>query len=112
MPESGSIRLRRWHVPSEPDRPRPRLRLPRWNLLLPVAAAACYAGMQVLTRKLGGQSAASAMAIYIQGTFIVVSAGFFLVAGSGRFASDDQSEALEFLLRAWVPPPLVRSLHS
>ena len=26
--------------------------IPRWNLLLPVAAAACYAGMQVLTRKL------------------------------------------------------------
>jgi S-adenosylmethionine uptake transporter len=78
--------------------------IPRWNLLLPVAAAACYAGMQVLTRKLGGQSAASAMAIYIQGTFIVVSVGFFLVAGNGRFAREDQSEALEFLLRAWVWP--------
>ena len=76
----------------------------RWNLLLPVAAAACYAGMQVLTRKLGANSAASAMAIYIQGTFIVVSIGFFLVAGDGRFAGDSQSETLEFLLRAWVWP--------
>ena len=78
--------------------------IPRWNLALPVAAAACYAGMQVLTRKLGARSAASAMAIYIQGTFIVVSLGFFLVAGDGRFADDTDSEALEFLLRAWVWP--------
>ena len=78
--------------------------IPRWNLLLPVAAAACYSGMQVLTRKLGGQSAASAMAIYIQGTFIVVSLGFFLVAGDGRFSREGQSDALEFLLRTWVWP--------
>ncbi|MCP5026821.1 MAG: DMT family transporter [Actinomycetia bacterium] len=77
--------------------------IPRWNLLLPVTAAACYSGMQVLTRKLGGQSAASAMAIYIQGTFIVVSVGFYLVAGDGRFA-EGRSEALQFLLRAWVWP--------
>ena len=76
----------------------------RWNLVLPVAAAACYSGMQVLTRKLGAQSAASAMAIYIQSTFIVVSSAFFLVAGSGRFADDVSNEALEFLLRAWVWP--------
>ena len=78
--------------------------IPRWNLLLPVAAAACYAGMQVLTRKLGGQSTASAMAIYIQVTFIVVSLGFFVVAGDGRYADGRDSGALEFLLRAWVWP--------
>jgi len=78
--------------------------IPRWNLFLPVAAAACYSGMQVLTRKLGAQSAASAMAIYIQSTFIVVSVGFFLVAGDGRFAGDGRSEAAEFLFRAWVWP--------
>lgn len=76
----------------------------RWNLLLPVAAATCYAGMQVLTRKLGGESTASAMAIYIQGTFIAVSIGFFLIAGDGRFAPDRRGGALEFLLRAWVWP--------
>ena len=80
--------------------------IPRWNLALPVAAAACYAGMQVLTRKLGGGSAASAMAIYIQGTFLIVSVGFFVVAGNGRFAGDGRSEAVDFLLRAWVWPPL------
>lgn len=78
--------------------------IPRWNLALPVAAAACYAGMQVLTRKLGTRSVASAMAIYIQGTFLVVSTGFFVIAGDGRFAGDGQNEAVEFLLRAWVWP--------
>lgn len=77
----------------------------RWNLLLPVVAAACYAGMQVLTRKLGSASVASAMAIYLQGMFIVVSLGFFAVAGNGRFEDDVDNDALVFLLRAWVWPP-------
>jgi S-adenosylmethionine uptake transporter len=44
----------------------------RINLLLPVAAAMFYAGMQVLTRKLGAYTAASAMALYIQLTFLTV----------------------------------------
>ena len=44
------------------------------------------------------------MAIYIQATFIVVSVGFFVVAGDGRFTADRDGEALEFLLRAWVWP--------
>ena len=78
----------------------------RWNLLLPVAAASCYSGMQILTRKLGAASAASAMAIYIQATFIVVSLVFFVVAGDGRFAAGVEHEALVFLLRAWVWPPV------
>ncbi|MFW2383362.1 MAG: DMT family transporter [Acidimicrobiales bacterium] len=78
----------------------------RWNLLLPIAAAACYSGMQVLTRKLGAQSAASAMAIYIQSAFIVVSIAFFVVAGNGRFVDDVSDEALEFLLRPWVWPAI------
>ncbi len=76
----------------------------RWNLVLPVAAAACYSGMQILTRKLGAASAASAMAIYIQGSFIVVSLVFFLAVGDGRFATDLDHDALVFLLRAWVWP--------
>ncbi|MEM7340568.1 MAG: DMT family transporter [Actinomycetota bacterium] len=78
----------------------------RWNLLLPVAAAACYSGMQVLTRKLGATSAASAMAIYIQGTFVVVSVTMFVVAGDGRFADGLEHEALVFVLRAWTWPAL------
>jgi len=76
----------------------------RASLLLPVAAAACYAGMQVLTRKLGARSAASAMAIYIQSAFLVVSVGFFLVAGDGRYAEGVTHPAGIFLLRAWVWP--------
>lgn len=78
--------------------------VPRWALALPVLAAACYAGMQVLTRKLGAHSAASAMAIYIQGAFIAVSAGFWIVAGDGRFAQGLGPGPLEFLLRAWIWP--------
>lgn len=76
----------------------------RGALLLPVLAAFCYAGMQVLTRKLGVETRASAMAIYVQSCFILVSLGFFLVAGDGRFADGVESPAIVFLLRAWVWP--------
>lgn len=78
--------------------------IPRGALLLPVAAAACYAGMQILTRKLGVASAASAMAIYIQVTFIAVSLAFYAVAGDGRFAEGIRNDSLKFLLRAWIWP--------
>lgn len=73
-------------------------------LLLPVAAALTYALTQLLTRKLGVESKASALAVYIQGMFIVVSAGFFLVAGDGRFALGSSNPSVQFLLRAWVWP--------
>lgn len=73
-------------------------------LVLPVLSALTYALNQVLTRKLGVASKASAMAVYIQATFIVVSVGFFLVAGDGRFAEGTTSAPLVFLLRAWVWP--------
>ncbi|WP_430523013.1 DMT family transporter [Ponticoccus litoralis] len=53
----------------------------RLVLLLPVIAALLYALMQVLTRRLGVTTRASAMAVYTQGTFLIVSTGFFLVAG-------------------------------
>ena len=76
----------------------------RVSLLLPLAAAACYAGMQVLTRKLGVRSAASAMAVYIQACFLVVSILFFLVAGDGRFVDGASHPSLVFLLREWVWP--------
>jgi S-adenosylmethionine uptake transporter len=78
--------------------------VPRWALFLPVLAAACYAGMQVLTRKLGARSAASAMAIYIQSAFILVSLCFWVFAGDGRYAEGLGAGPLEFLLRAWVWP--------
>jgi S-adenosylmethionine uptake transporter len=44
------------------------------------------------------------MAVYIQGIFIVVSVGFFIVAGDGRFAVGVENGSVQFLLRAWVWP--------
>lgn len=73
-------------------------------LLLPVLAAFAYAFLQIMTRALGVQSKASAMAFYIQATFILVSLSFFLVAGDGRYAENQESEVLIFLLRAWSWP--------
>jgi len=73
-------------------------------LLLPILAALAYAFLQILTRKLGGKSKASAMAVYIQATFIFVSICFWLVAGDGSYAQGQENEVLIFLLRAWTWP--------
>jgi S-adenosylmethionine uptake transporter len=78
---------------------------PRVVLLLPVLAAVTYALLQLMTRKLGATTAASAMAVYIQATFIVVSLAFFAVAGDGRFAEGSENGSVQFLLRAWSWPP-------
>lgn len=75
-------------------------------LFLPVVAALAYAGLQLLTRKLGTTTKASALAVYIQGVFILVSVAFFLVAGDGRYAAQVDDPSLQFLLRAWVWPQL------
>jgi S-adenosylmethionine uptake transporter len=80
------------------------LQASRLVLLLPVVAALTYALNQLMTRKLGVHSKASALAIYIQGTFLVVSIGFFIFAGDGRFATQDSAPSMQFLLRAWVWP--------
>ncbi|KPP84840.1 MAG: S-adenosylmethionine uptake transporter [Rhodobacteraceae bacterium HLUCCA08] len=77
---------------------------PLWAYPLPMLAALFYAVMQILTRRLGVASSAAAMAFYIQGAFLLVSAGFFVVAGDGRFAETTPNEALQFLLRAWTWP--------
>jgi len=76
----------------------------RIALLLPILAAFAYACMQILTRRLRASAPASAMAVYIQGVFIVVSLGFFLVAGDGRYAANAESRTMQFLLRAWTWP--------
>jgi S-adenosylmethionine uptake transporter len=60
--------------------------------------------MQILARKLGGRSKASAMAIYVQGTLLAVSLMFWIVAGDGRFAEGSDNESVTFLLRAWAWP--------
>ncbi len=73
-------------------------------LLLPIVAALTYALNQILTRRLGASTKASALAVHIQGMFIIVSLGFYLVAGDGRFAEGTDNPSLQFLLRAWVWP--------
>lgn len=77
---------------------------PFFIYLLPVAAALTYALNQVMTRMLGVASKASAMAVYVQATFIIASLGFWVVAGDGRFAEGLENESLIFLLRAWQMP--------
>jgi len=76
----------------------------RLVLLLPVIGAFGYAMMQVLTRKLGVTSKASALSAYIQATFLVVSLGFYLVAGDGRYAEQFDNASMQFLLREWIWP--------
>lgn len=73
-------------------------------LFLPILAAFTYALYQILTRKLGATTKASAMAVYIQGIFILVSLGFFAIAGDGRFAEHSANESVRFLLRPWIWP--------
>ncbi|THH34431.1 DMT family transporter [Aliishimia ponticola] len=80
------------------------LEVPRIVLLLPVLSALTYALNQILTRRLGVESKASAMSVYIQVTFIIVSLGFYAVAGDGRFAEGQTNESVIFLLRAWRWP--------
>lgn len=71
--------------------------------LLPFGAAFCYAGLHVLTRKMGSSERASTMAFYIQLTFVITSAIMGIAFGDGRYSTQD-SAALEFLLRTWVFP--------
>ncbi|MDP6967685.1 MAG: DMT family transporter [Gammaproteobacteria bacterium] len=75
-----------------------------WVYALPVGAAAAYAAMQVMTRKLGVYTKASALAVYIQGVFLLVSIGFYWFAGDGHLAVGVENKSLLFLLREWVWP--------
>lgn len=77
--------------------------------ILPVLAAVCYAGMQMLTRKLGVTSKAATLSFYIQITFLTVSAFVGLSIGDGRFSGTD-NVTLEFLLRAWIWPTQLDAL--
>ncbi|MCA0871777.1 DMT family transporter [Seohaeicola saemankumensis] len=80
------------------------LQASRIVLLLPVVAALTYAILQLMTRKLGATTKASALAVYIQGVFIIVSLGFWIVAGDGRFAEGSDNASIQFLFRAWIRP--------
>lgn len=75
-----------------------------WLVMLPVLAALFYATMSVLTRKLGGTSRASALALHIHLSFLIFGAGMYFAVGDGRFAEGVENPALDFLLRAWVWP--------
>ncbi len=80
------------------------LEVSRLVLLLPVVAAITYALNQLMTRRLGVKAKASVLSVYIQATFIVVSIGFFVVAGDGGLVPEGAGTSLTFLLRAWVWP--------
>jgi S-adenosylmethionine uptake transporter len=73
-------------------------------LFLPVLSALAYALNQLMTRKLGIKAPASALSIYIQGAFLVVSMAFYLVAGDGRYAAGFTNASMAFLLRPWIWP--------
>lgn len=77
----------------------------QWYIMfLPVIAALCYAIMQLMTRKLGQSAKVPALIAYIQIAFILVSAGFYLTVGDGRFAEGTSDPSLIFLFRPWVWP--------
>ena len=65
--------------------------------VLPLLAAVCYAGIHMLSRRMGGTESASTLSVYIQGVFLAVGLVMGLTFGDGR--------SLDFLLRAWVVPP-------
>lgn len=77
---------------------------PPWLFALPVIAASLYAAMAVMTRALGVKSAASALTIYNQVMFLLVSSLFYLFVGQGQADPGPDSPSLHFLLRAWVWP--------
>lgn len=74
--------------------------------LLPVGAAIAYAGLHMLTRKIGRTDSAATMSFYIQIVFIVVCLIIGLAVGDGRFGDQDDP-SLRFLLRAWEWPLMV-----
>ena len=82
---------------------RPGMDVFRSASLLPVLAALTYAGMQMVTRKLGLQDKAGTLTFYIQVAFILISAVSGMLIGDGRFNQSD-NVSLVFLLRAWVWP--------
>ncbi len=77
----------------------------QWAVLLPVLSALAYAGMHIMTRKMGLTESAVTMAAYVQLSFIAVCLAMGLLFGGGQLAgSGDPS--LEFMFRAWAWPGL------
>ena len=79
--------------------------VPTLVFFLPMVAAFMYALTQVLSRRLGVTTRATAMAIYTQVLFLVVCLGMFTAAGDGRFAEAAGNDSLTFILGPWIMPP-------
>ncbi len=77
----------------------------QYAALLPLAAAAAYSVLQITTRKLGVAEKAATTTFYIQLIMLTFCALVGLIAGDGRFDVPDNPQ-LNFLLRAWVWPPM------
>ena len=71
--------------------------------LLPVVAATFYAFIHIITRIIGSTENPTAMAFYIQLSFLVIAGGASLLTYDGRFEVYDHP-SLEFLFRAWTWP--------
>jgi drug/metabolite transporter (DMT)-like permease len=84
----------------------------QWASLFPVGAAFCYAGLHTLTRKMGKTEKASTLSFYIQFTFVITASLMGLAFGDGQYGEQD-SAALQFLLRPWVwPEPIDLAVMS
>lgn len=73
--------------------------------VLVLISAGCYAFSQMLARGMRETESAVTLSFYIQAGFLVSSAAMGLWAGDGRMAGS-ADPSLEFLLRAWVWPPM------
>lgn len=75
----------------------------QYTSLLPMIAAVAYAGIHIMTRRIGSTESAATMAFYIQFTFIIVCVAIGLAVGDGKFA-DQSNPSLAFLFRPWTWP--------
>ena len=82
---------------------RPGAEVFKFTSLLPIFAALSYAGMQMMTRKLGMQEKAGTLTFYIQVAFILISSIIGLSIGDGSL-NHFENTTLDFLLRAWSWP--------
>ena len=72
--------------------------------LLALMSAFSYAGLSLVTRRMGGTEAASTMTVYTQAGLLAISAVVGLTVGHGRFDVGVEDASLAFFLRAWAWP--------
>lgn len=73
--------------------------------LLVLASALCYAGSQVMTRRMRDTESAMTLTFYVQVGFVAVSAAMGLWVGDGHL-SGAADPSLAFLFRGWIWPDL------